>query len=66
MTGENQDEERADRNHERSEEAHCQVAEAGAEEEDRPLETVRQSDEQQDDWEDEGGAVEREPKQTTE
>jgi hypothetical protein len=33
MTDEKQNQERADRDHERSEEAHWQVAEAGAEEE---------------------------------
>lgn len=45
MADEKRDQERADRNHERSEEAHWQVAESGAEEEA---------------WEDEGGAVDRE------
>jgi len=58
MTDEKQEQERANRNHERSEEAHWQVAEAGAEEEDGLLEAPRQSDKQQDDWENEGGALE--------
>jgi hypothetical protein len=65
MTDEEQDQQRADRNHERSEEAHWQVAEAGAEEEDRLL-AARQSDKQKDDWENEGGALDREPRKTTE
>ena len=60
MTGEAQDEARADRDRERSAEAHWQVAEAGAEGE--RLE-ADQSDEQEDDWESEGGALSREPKQ---
>jgi hypothetical protein len=59
MTDEKNDQERAHRNHARSEEAHWQVAEAGAEEN-------RQSSEQQDDPEKEGGALGREPKPTTE
>jgi hypothetical protein len=66
MTDEKQDQQRADRNHERSEEAHWQVAEAGAEEEDRLLEAACLSDKQQDDWENEGGALDREPRKTTE
>jgi hypothetical protein len=57
--------ERADRNQERSEEAHWQVAEAGAEEEERLLEASRRSDEQKDDWENEGGALDREPRKTS-
>jgi hypothetical protein len=63
MTGKKQEEERADRNHGRSEEAHWQVAEAGAEEEERLLEAAHQSDNQQDNWENEGGALATEPKQ---
>ena len=66
MTDKKQEEERTDRNHERSEEAHWQVAEAGAEEEERLLEAARQSDDQQGDWENEGGALATEAKQTTE
>lgn len=65
MTDEKHEQHRADRNHERSDEAHWQVAEAGAEE-DRLSEPPGQSDEQQDDWEDEGGALDREPKERTE
>jgi hypothetical protein len=49
MTDEKQDHERTERNHERSEEAHWQVAEGGVEEEERLLETGRQSDQEQDD-----------------
>ena len=65
MTDEQQ--ERADRNHERSEEAHWQVAEAGVEEEERLSEGgASQADKQQDDWENEGGALNREPRKTTE
>jgi hypothetical protein len=66
MSDEKQDQQRVDRNHERSEEAHWQVAEAGAEDEERLLEAARLSDKQQDDWENEGGALDREPRKTTE
>jgi hypothetical protein len=65
MTDEEGEQGRADRDHERSEEAHWRVAEAGAQEEGRPSETARQSDKQKDDWENEGGAFDREPKETT-
>jgi hypothetical protein len=64
MTDEKQ--ERADRDQERSEEAHWQVAEAGAEAEEGLTEAARKSDSQQDDWENEGGALDREQKQPTE
>ena len=57
MSDGKQQQERADRNQERSEEAHWQVAEAGAEEDDPPQETARPPDEQQGDWENEGGAL---------
>jgi hypothetical protein len=66
MTDEKQDQQRADRNHERSEEAHWQVAEAGAEEQERLPEAARRADEQQNDWENEGGALGRKPRKTTE
>jgi hypothetical protein len=66
VTDEKQDQERADRNRERSDEAHWQVAEAGAEEEERLSGAAPQSDEQQKDWENEGGALDRDPNQTTE
>jgi hypothetical protein len=66
MTDEEREQGRADRDHERSEEAHWRVAEAGAQEEGRPSETARQSGKQQDDWENEGGAFDRGPKETTE
>jgi hypothetical protein len=66
MTDEKQ--ERADRDRERSEETHWQVAEAGVEDEgeERLSKGARQADEQQDDWENEGGALDREPGKTTE
>jgi hypothetical protein len=66
MTDEKQDQQRADRNQDRSDEAHWQVAEAGAEEDERLSEAARQADKQQDDWENEGGALDREPRKTTE
>ena len=60
---EKQDEQRAERDQDRSEEAHWQVAEAAAEkeEEERLSEVARQSDNQQKDWENEGGALDRDP-----
>jgi hypothetical protein len=62
MTDEQQDRERAQRDQDRSEEAHWQVAEAGAEEEEERLsETSRQSGKQQKEWEDEGGALAPDP-----
>jgi hypothetical protein len=62
MTDEKQDEERADRDRDRSEEAHWQVAEAAAEEEEERLaETARQSGKQHKEWENEGGALGRDP-----
>jgi hypothetical protein len=63
MADEKQDQQRADRNHERTEEAHWQVAEAGAEEEKR---AARPADEHEDDWENEGGALGPEPRKTDE
>jgi hypothetical protein len=58
--------ERADRNHERSEEAHWQVAETGVEdeEEERLSKGARQAEEQ-DDWENEGGAPRSRPEEET-
>ncbi len=62
MTSDREDEERVDRDRDRSEEAHWQVAEAGAEKAEEPLkEAGRQSDNQQTEWEDEGGALSRDP-----
>ena len=64
MADQKQGRERADRDKDRSEEAHWRVAEAGAEkeeEEERLLEAASQSDEQQKDCENEGGALERDP-----
>ncbi len=73
MTDEKEVQERAHRDRDRSEEAHWQVAEAGAEEEenrrsaaeeeeeDQGSETAPQSGEQQPEWEDEGGALARDP-----
>lgn len=57
MSDGKQEQDRADRNQERSEEAHWQVAEAGAEEDDPPQEAARVPDEEQGDWENEGGAL---------
>jgi hypothetical protein len=66
MTDEKRDQRRAVRNHERSEEAHWQVAEAGAEEQERLSEPARQADKQQDGGENEGGgALDRKPRTTT-
>jgi hypothetical protein len=60
MTDAAQDQERAQRDHDRSEEAHWQVAEAAAErEEERFSETGRQSAKQQKERESEGRAVGR-------
>jgi hypothetical protein len=66
MTDERQDQERADRNQESSEEARWRVAEAGAEEEERLSEAARRSDRQQKDWENEGGALDQESTQSIE
>jgi hypothetical protein len=60
MTDEKRDQERADRDRDRSDEAHWQVAEAAAEEE-RLAETARQSGKQHKEWENEGGALGRDP-----
>lgn len=61
--GEKQGEQRTDRNHDRSEEAHWQVAEAGAEEENahQTMPAARATT-PEDGWENEGGALDREPK----
>jgi hypothetical protein len=60
---EKQNHQRAERDQDRSEEAHWQVAEAGAEkdEEKRLSKVANQSHkhQQQDDWENEGGALDR-------
>lgn len=62
MSDDKEDEERLDRDRDRAEEAHWQVAEAGAEKGEEPLkEAGRQSDKQQLEWEDEGGALSRDP-----
>ena len=62
MTNEQQDRDRAERDRDRSEEAHWQVAETAAEaEEDLRSEAARDPGEQQPEWEDEGGALDREP-----
>ncbi len=62
MTDERENQDRADRDRDRSEEAHWQVAEAGAEEEEERLaETARQSRTERKEWEDEGGALGRDP-----
>jgi hypothetical protein len=56
MTDEQQDQERADRDHERSEEARWRVAEAGAEEEERTGDGAREPDAEQADTNDDPGA----------
>ena len=66
MADKKHEQERADRNHERSEEAHWQVAEAAAEDEERLSEAARQADEQKEDWENEGGALDRGAEEATE
>lgn len=66
MTDERHEQERADRNHERSEEAHWQVAEAGVEDEERLSEAARQADKREDDRANEGRALDQEPRKTTE
>ncbi len=66
MPEEKQEQERADQDSERSEEAHWQVVEAGAEEEGRRLEAAHVSGDEQDHSEDEGGAFDAEPRKTTE
>jgi hypothetical protein len=55
MTDKQQDQERVDRDHERSEEARWRVAEAGAEEEERMGNGVREPDAQQADSIDDPG-----------
>jgi hypothetical protein len=58
MTQKKQDEQRARRNEDRSEEAHWQVAEVGAAEEvERLQETARHAANRQEEWESEGGAL---------
>lgn len=60
MTSAKEDQERAERDHDRSEEARWRVAEAEAETaEERLSQETRQSDAQQNDWDNEGGAPER-------
>lgn len=60
MSDEREKRERDDRNRERSEEAHWRAAEAGAEEEDGSPDAPPGPDEQQEDWENEGGSLDRE------
>lgn len=60
MSEEREQQERADRDRERSEEAHWRAAEAGADEEDRSPEDPPQPRDQGDDWEDKGGALDGE------
>jgi hypothetical protein len=62
MSAGKDEQERADRDRERSREAHWRAAEAGAEkEEDRPSEDSGRRHDQEDDWENEGGGLDREP-----
>jgi hypothetical protein len=64
MSTERDEQERVDRDRERSQEAHWRAAEAGAEEEDQPSEGRRRPRDQEDDWENEGGALDRESDET--
>ena len=57
------EQDRVDRDRERSHEAHWRAAEAGAEEE-RTAEGRRRPREQEDDWENDGGARDRESAST--
>jgi len=57
MSKERNEQERSDRNRERSREAHWQAAEAGAEANERSPDTPLEPHEQKDDWENEGGAL---------
>lgn len=52
---------RAQRDEDRSEEAHWQVAEAGAADEIEGLPETQQSGDREEEWEDEGGALGRGP-----
>ena len=65
MTDDAQDEERVDRDHERSAEAHWQVAEAGAEDDERSPNLPARPTTGKGDRENEGGALDRDPKQPT-
>jgi len=60
MSAGRDEQERVDRDRDRSREAHWRAAEAGAEEE-RPSEEPRRRHDQEDDWENEGGTVDRGP-----
>jgi hypothetical protein len=64
MSAGRDEQERADRDRERSREAHWRAAEAGAEEEDQASGGRRQPREQENDWENEGGALDRESDET--
>ena len=63
MSKESHEEERGDRNRERSREAHWQAAEAGAEEDHAPLEAPLEPRERTADWENEGGALDQDSAQ---
>jgi hypothetical protein len=63
MSKERDDQERGDRNRERSREAHWQAAEAGAGENDAPAEAPLAPRERTDDWENEGGALDQDSAQ---
>jgi hypothetical protein len=64
MSAARDEQDRADRDRERSREAHWRAAEAGAEEEDGPSEGRRRPRDPEDDWENEGGALEGESAET--
>ena len=64
MSAGRDEQERVDRDRERSREAHWRAAEAGAEEEDRASEGRRQPQDQGNAEENEGGALDRESDET--
>jgi hypothetical protein len=57
MSAGRDEQERADRDRVQSREAHWRTAEAGAEAEERHAERRRRPRDQEDDWENEGGAL---------
>lgn len=63
MSEEREEQERTDRDRERSEEAHWRAAEAAAEGEDPPSRERSRRHSEEDDWENEGGALDQESDQ---
>ena len=64
MREEREEQDRADRDRERSVEAHWRAAEAAAEGEDPPSRERSRRHSEEDDWENEGGALDRETDQS--